>query len=179
MDGTNTLLLPHARIIADRIVERLLPHCSRIAIAGSVRRQKPTCGDIEIICVPRTVPEDGLFGPLGRVRDPEFATIVRSLGRISKGDPVAGKYIQLLSPMEVQIDLFTAQPDNWGLILAIRTGSVEYSKFLASTWCRLGFHSENGHLVRENTHERVAVSEEPDLFSMLGLKYVHPANRNL
>jgi DNA polymerase/3'-5' exonuclease PolX len=38
--------------VADRLRERLAPTCSQFEIAGSLRRQKPTIGDVDIICVP-------------------------------------------------------------------------------------------------------------------------------
>jgi DNA polymerase/3'-5' exonuclease PolX len=46
--------------IAGRIVEALRPYCERIEIAGSLRREKPMVGDIEIVAIPRR-PVD-LFG---------------------------------------------------------------------------------------------------------------------
>ena len=174
---TNTLLYPQAKMIAEELVEELKLHCTRIAIAGSVRRQKATVGDIELVCIPRREPEMGLFGPVGMRRRPEFAETVRKLGKVVKGDPEAGKYIQLVTAQGVQIDLFTAQEDNWGLIFAIRTGSAEYSKWLATSWCAHGFHSVDGHLQRGG--HMVPVSEEPDLFRMLGIPYAHPTKRNL
>jgi len=42
------------------IKEMLAPYCERIEIAGSVRRKKPYCKDIEIVAIPK--PYDvGLF----------------------------------------------------------------------------------------------------------------------
>ena len=40
------------KIIADGLVERLYSTCLRIEIAGSLRRQRPMVGDIELVCVP-------------------------------------------------------------------------------------------------------------------------------
>ena len=50
---TNEIPLVKAKKWADRIVEILAPHCDRIEIAGSIRRQKPTIGDIEVVCIPK------------------------------------------------------------------------------------------------------------------------------
>lgn len=38
---------------ANRIVDHLRPCCTRIGITGSIRRQKPMVGDIEIVFEPR------------------------------------------------------------------------------------------------------------------------------
>ena len=42
-----------ARRVADRLVTVLAPACERIEIAGSIRRQRPTVGDIELVAIPR------------------------------------------------------------------------------------------------------------------------------
>jgi len=55
------LPLSTAITLAESIVTALAPGCSRIAIAGSVRREKPEVGDIEIVCIPRVTGHD-LFG---------------------------------------------------------------------------------------------------------------------
>jgi hypothetical protein len=36
----------------------------------------------------------------------------------------------------VQLNLFLAQPDNWGLTLLVRTGSVAFSTALLAHWKR-------------------------------------------
>jgi hypothetical protein len=46
--------------------------------------------------------------------------------RFTKGDRAGGRYYQLIRPMHagMQLDLFLAQPDNWGLTLLVRTGPI-------------------------------------------------------
>jgi DNA polymerase/3'-5' exonuclease PolX len=57
-----------AQPIADRVRDLLAPHCDRIEIAGSIRRQKADVGDIEIVAIPKTVTDGDLFGGAGRPR---------------------------------------------------------------------------------------------------------------
>lgn len=47
--------LATAQILANTIWHALEPHCERIAIAGSIRREKETIGDIELVLIPRYV----------------------------------------------------------------------------------------------------------------------------
>ncbi|MEW6287659.1 MAG: hypothetical protein AB1509_15670 [Chloroflexota bacterium] len=54
------LPLPEAQKIAARVIDALAPHCQRIEVAGSIRRQSPQVGDIEIVCQPKTGAD--LFG---------------------------------------------------------------------------------------------------------------------
>ncbi|RYD50171.1 MAG: hypothetical protein EOP83_24365, partial [Verrucomicrobiaceae bacterium] len=42
-----------ALVVAGELVHLLGPVCERIAIAGSLRRDKPEVGDVEILFVPR------------------------------------------------------------------------------------------------------------------------------
>ena len=157
-----------AKNIADKIVKQLKPHCKRIEIAGSIRREKPNPKDIEIVAIPKPY-SIGLF-------EYGIATVVNKWQKI-KGE-LPCKYTQRLLPEGIKLDLFFAQPENWGLIFAIRTGSADYShKVLASTWSKLGYKSVNGMLTKDD--QDVPIYEEIDLFKMLGLDYIEPKLREL
>ena len=45
--------LADAQRTATHISKALTPYCHRIAIAGSIRRQRPMIGDIEIVALPQ------------------------------------------------------------------------------------------------------------------------------
>lgn len=49
----NSIPLSEAKTIALEIYELLKPHCERIKIAGSIRREKAFVNDIEIVCIPK------------------------------------------------------------------------------------------------------------------------------
>ncbi len=116
--------------IANRIKLELEPHCDRIEISGSIRREKPWVKDIEIVAIPKPY-ETGLFSS-------GIAPVVEQWKKV-KGE-LPCKYTQRILPEGIKLDLFFAQPDNWGLIYAIRTGSADYShKVLATNWVRLGY----------------------------------------
>jgi DNA polymerase/3'-5' exonuclease PolX len=167
--------LNQATGIAERIRSELAPRCERIEIAGSIRRRKPEVGDIEIVCIPKTW-ETGLLFGREIIRDPEFCALVNRWPSV-KGKPT-GKYTQRRLLEGINLDLFIARPENWGLIFAIRTGSAAYShQVLAASWCRAGYHSTNGMLYKNGqTHP---VREERELFNLIGLAWVEPWERNL
>lgn len=163
--------LAEAKAIAEKIIEEMRPHCERIEIAGSIRRKKSTAGDVEIVAIAKPyatgIFEDGL------------AKIVNKWAKV-KGEMVYGlcKYTQRILPCGLKLDIFFATPENWGSILAIRTGSADYShKVLARGWTNNGYKSEGGILIREG--ERFTVPEEKDLFRMAGIKFVPPEERDL
>lgn len=167
--------LKRIKPIADRCANLLRPFCERIEIAGSVRREKPDCGDIEIVCIPKkiTIDDPGNMFKQIEVRHPEFVKIINSLEKV-KGD-AEGKYTQRILPEGIKLDLFTAVVDNWGYILAIRTGAAGYSKYLAELWVKYGYKGIDGMLTK--TGKPVPVKEEIDLFRLLGLEYVDPQFR--
>lgn len=157
-----------AKKIADSIVDLLKPHCERIEIAGSIRREKSVIGDIEIVAIPKPF-ETGLF-------ESGIATIVNKWQKV-KGE-LPCKYTQRILPEGIKLDLFFAEYENWGLIFAIRTGSADYShKILASGWVKAGYQSRDGYLW--HGRDKYNCREEIDLFKRIGLAWVEPKNRNI
>ncbi|MFA6476440.1 MAG: hypothetical protein WCV68_03445 [Candidatus Paceibacterota bacterium] len=163
--------LAEARAIAEAVLEEIKPHCFRAEIAGSIRRNKPEVGDIEIVAIPKPYStgllEDGL------------ASVINKWQKV-KGEMEYGKtkYTQRILPSGIKLDLFFAEQNNWGSIFAIRTGSAEFShKVLATGWVRQGYKSEGGYLTKGG--ETYSVPEEEDLFRMIGRSFVEPEDRNL
>lgn len=157
--------------IALEVKELLEPHCIRIEIAGSIRRKKLEIGDIEIVAIPKPY-STGMF-------ESGIAAVVNRWEKV-KGELEYGKtkYTQRVLPEGIKLDLFFAEEGNWGSILAIRTGSADYSHYvLANGWVREGFKSEGGYLLKED--EKFEVREEKDLFQMIGINYVEPEKRNI
>ena len=154
--------------IAQNVLARLAPHCERIEIAGSIRRQKEDVGDIEIVAIPKPF-MIGLF-------ENGIASVVNKWQKV-KGDLEKNcKYTQRILPEGIKLDLFFAEKGNWGNTFATRTGSAEYSRYiLAGTWSSMGYHSENGYLHKDGV--RIDVPEEKDLFDMLKIPYIEPKDR--
>ena len=170
--------LEQAQEIAERIKRDLAPHCERIEIAGSVRRRKPDVGDIEIVCIPRQSADFDLFGAGRPIRDGGFITACNQIGKIRKGCLRTGKYMQFGTAEGIDVDLFTARPENWGLILAIRTGSAGFShEVLARGWVWSGYHSVDGMLTRGG--KQIPTPEEADLFRLAGVEWIKPQEREL
>ena len=175
--------LAEAERIAAAIVANLAPSCERIQVAGSVRRRKEVVGDIEVVAIPRYAPA-GLFGDC-------MANLLwehlhaSDAYRFTKGDHAAGRYYQLTLPRHagVQLDLFLAQPDNWGLTLLVRTGSAAFSTALLARWKRrqgIGRDqrgSVDGRLVTRDGRA-VPTPEEETVFQVLGMQPVPPEQRS-
>lgn len=161
-----------AKRIADSVIEQLKPYCKRIAIAGSVRRQRPEVKDIEICLIPE---------------NKHLITLAKIVNRWHKikGD-MTMKYTQRRLPEGIKLDIFVANPDNWGIIFAIRTGSAYYSKMiLARGWSKMNYKSKDGvlyPLIMDSQGDLdfdnpVYIREERDLFNFLGIDWVDPTRR--
>lgn len=167
---TNRMPWDQAVEIAVPLLAQIQPHCEIASFAGSIRRESPTVGDIEIVCVPKPYNATPLF------RD-GLADVVEQWPKV-KGE-LPCRYTQRVLPCGMKLDLFMVDPDGYGLQLAIRTGSARWShEVLARAWVRAGYRSEGG-LLRRNDGKVVPVRTEPQLFHRIGLTWVHPRDREV
>ena len=169
--------LSFAMDIAEKVKSELEPFCNKIEIAGSIRREKPLVKDIEIVCIPKRDIQSVLFkDDLNLISSVSqgFQKVVHQWEKV-RGDS-DGKYTQRVLPQGIKLDLFMAHEENWGLILAVRTGSAEFSrKGLGRTWCKLGYKSIDGMLHLRG--KAIPIREEEYLFNLLGLPFIDPKFR--
>lgn len=139
--------ISQATLIAKTIKAQLEYFClpNMCAIAGSVRRELPEVGDIELVVVPKkqVYEQASLFDemPDNSIQAPcrEFIVTANSLGKIIKGTP-HGRYMQFELVEKINLDLFITEEKEFGRILAIRTGSSNYShKVIAGGWRARGW----------------------------------------
>jgi len=160
-----------AKEIADKIVLLLSPHCYRIEIAGSIRREKSIIGDVEIVAIPKPY-QIGLF-------QDGLAEVVNQWQKV-KGELEYGKtkYTQRILPSGIKLDLFFAEEGNWGNIFLIRTGDWEFSKkFMGVSLPKKGYKQEDGFL--KYNGKVIFCREEKDLFLKAGIDFIEPKNRNI
>jgi len=168
------ILLNVAKVIAEKYLKLFAPRCERIEIAGSIRREKKFIGDIELVCIPKTIPNNSvLFAQ--PTRDPEFVKLVNTFARV-KGNG-EGKYSQLILTEGMHLDLFITTPDQWGVIFMIRTGSAEFSHRMVTECKKNGYYVKDGFLWKDIT--MIPVPKEEDFFSITKLPYVQPKARTL
>ncbi len=137
-------LYPASKVfsLAECVRARLLEGAPRVAgnvrceIAGSLRRGRPEVGDVEIVIEP-TFDED-LFGsrlPTSTALESAIDLCVeRGLliwdRAVVRNGPRHKRLI--IAALGIPLDLFVASPDNWGNILAIRTGDADFSRLLVT-----------------------------------------------
>jgi len=171
--------LPYDRAmgLAEKLVKQLEDGCERVEIAGSLRRHCPAVGDIEIVVVPRLIPERDLFKNITRYHN-VLDEVLRGMGVRLIKDGL--KYKQF--PFgELMCDLFI-QPDpaTWGVNFTLRTGSRDFSRWLV-TPVQLGGAMPAGMYCRDariwRGLEALETPEEVDVFQVLGLAWIGPEQR--
>jgi DNA polymerase/3'-5' exonuclease PolX len=181
--GTAKIELSKARQLADRIATHISPGMARCEVAGSVRREKPVVGDIELV----GLPADGelLCRLLSEVGQPIKPGVPGVVPWPLKPD---AKYMRLHLPeLGCNLDLFNAHELNWGGLLLMRTGSGvdpkgnSFNGFTPGIFSRFKKLSGGGRMVgcqpTMPTGEKISLKEEQDFFDLLGLEFIPPARR--
>lgn len=206
--SATTTRLPRSEAVslAWELVALLSPYCERIEVCGSIRRQRPTVGDIELLAVPKLEPITDLFGePTGKVVD-LLGDYCRALitgdvlsHRLDKHDrPAFGLKYKRLTYRGVALDLFSAiDPARWGVLQILRTGSADFShrlvtraeihafsqdgRDLGSGWLPIGMTCGDASLWRFTDHGyvRLETPDEESVFAAIGRDFVPPELREV
>jgi DNA polymerase/3'-5' exonuclease PolX len=150
-----------AKSLAEEVIQRLKPFCSRIEIAGSIRREKPLCRDIDIVLIP--------------ANQGQLAVALMELGQKIKSGPAIHSRIF----RGQQVDVYIANEKTWPTILLIRTGSKEHNIKLCSRAkvLALKLHADGSGITLDNGEPWGEIRTESDVFAALQLPYVEPQKR--
>jgi DNA polymerase (family X) len=164
--------LEKAKTIAEELISLLNPVCNRIAIAGSIRRQKPDVGDIELLVIPRTNYLDKMINDL-MMQD------ILGMRLNKRGSRTYGPKNKLMVhiPTGMAVDIFSSTEENWGMALFVRTGSKEWNIKAMSRFHELGMQ---GHAYGGVTLSNGVPFECPTegiVFNLLGWLYTPPEKR--
>lgn len=182
--------LQEARRLADGLIVSMKQSCETLAIAGSIRRGKSEVKDIEIVAVPKWAMGGSLlFADEVQKQNVllQWAFDVEARGRVQWIKPGSseiipwepkrdGKYWRGLIDGKIKLDLFLAQPENFGMIFLIRTGAAEFSEAVVTQAKRIGKPCREGFL-RDSGGEKILTPTEQDVFDVLNLEFVEPRLR--
>ena len=161
------MILETARTIANRVKEELMPHCERIKIVGSIRREKPIVHDIDMVLIPKpyaAVVMSGLLTTIGELK--------------ANGDKIKRVHIPAKNTANIDIDIYLATPASWATLVLIRTGSKENNIRLATLAKRKGWQLKaNGNGLFNDRGERIAGDSEQSIYQALGIPYQEPQER--
>jgi DNA polymerase/3'-5' exonuclease PolX len=192
--GKGRVTLELAQEIAAEIVGLLSPFCSRIEVAGSIRRRKAEVGDIEIVCVPKIErqmvptlfgeePGDSVNRLDEEVREMVLGGSYWGTRPDVNGRSAVGERYKRLSYRGIGLDLFSVLPPaQWGVLYLIRTGCAEFSHRLVTPrlmggWLPTGFKVSEGSIIDGSSGVAMNTPGEADIFRFLGAPYLEPEQR--
>lgn len=177
--------LQQAQGYAEAIAGWLRPYCWRIEIAGSIRRRRPVCNDVDIVCIPKLEERQDLLGNLLEVRNLLLEFLISYVSAVSPKaawrsgtEPKADAVNLLVTLPKCELDLWCANEANFATRLLCRTGSREHNIWLASRAIDRGFHWAPYHGLKRGGHT-VQAREEADIYRALDLDYIAPEMRDL
>jgi DNA polymerase (family 10) len=173
--------------VAAELCALLKPGCDRIVVAGSLRRKRPTVGDVEIVYIPkiedRPDPNDLFARKLVNQVDVILASLeerkVLERRLNANGSQVFGEKNKLMRHCAtgLPVDLFSAVEANWHNYLVCRTGPAESNVRIATEAVKRGWKWNPYGLGFSRGSEVYAVQSEQDAFEFVGLPYLVPEQR--
>lgn len=172
-----------AETIANDFLLELTSIINRYLIVGSIRRKDTRVTDIDLVIIAKSNAQ--LWQLINHQAE---------LGIIEKGSKW-GKIHRSLTYKNLNIEIYTATPDNYGYITWLRTGPAKSTQFVMT---KLSKHKSTvrfsggaaWHVDYNTLHPnydsklgyaklaQLRVESEGAFFQLIGLPYIEPMNRN-
>ncbi len=161
--GRERMTLAQAIQVADEFVGALkkLSEVKRISVAGSLRRQKETVRDIDILMISKK-PK--------KVMD-EFSGLPNVVNVLAKGETKAS----VRTKDDVQVDCRVEEEKSFGAALLYFTGSKNFNIKLRQLAIRKGLKINEYGVFRKDKF--VCGRTEEEIFKILGMAYIEPELR--
>jgi hypothetical protein len=163
--------------IAQEIARILKDACVQLSIAGSIRRNKATAGDIEIVAVPKiTNSENELWALLDDMLANGDVTkaLYGAKQRTKWGEKSRGLMFQ-----DTQVEIYTSYPHSWGYQYWLRTGPSEANEYVMKMQYEkhAKFRLKDGEVL--TSHGVLNIPTEEDWFKLLGIPYTPAKDRSV
>jgi DNA polymerase (family X) len=165
--GGQRLLLPEAQRAADELVPLLAPHCSKLEVAGSLRRRRDTIGDLDLIALPKRG---------------HAARIGQALAALEGATPLAmgERKVSVRTAKGLQVDVRIVTKDEFGAAMMYFTGSKAHNIRLRAMAIKRGWKLNEYGLFEEHEGQegkRIAGADEDAIYERLGMAPVPPELR--
>ncbi len=163
MEAGKRFLISVATEAAEAIVEDLkqLPSVGQVSVAGSCRRHKETCGDLDILAT-----SDNSAAAMDRLAANPLVEKV-----LARGD--TKQRVRLRSGIE--LDLRVVPPESYGAAMQYFTGSKEHNIVIRRRAIERGLKVNEYGVFRGD--EYVAGRTEDDVYAAVGLPFIPPELR--
>jgi DNA polymerase (family 10) len=170
------LNLAAANELGLRVIDALQPFCTKIMVAGSVRRLRAHVNDLDIVLIPAGLDATNLI----------MERIEQNWDLVAGRQPAPQNVIFRSRKSGFQLDLFFAHagtsdlisstPSNWGAILLTRTGSKFHNQQLCQHAIGKGLKYASTRGVMKGD-EVIASETEESIYEALGLPWREPTER--
>jgi DNA polymerase (family X) len=142
---------------------RTVPEAARVEAAGSYRRARPDCGDLDIV-VATTEPVAVLRA---------FAALPPVERVLLRGDTKCSVEVA----RGFQVDCRAVAPDQFGAAMQYFTGSQAHNVRLRGRALRMGLTLNEYGVFRIDDGTRIAGATEEEVYESLGLRWIPPEER--
>jgi DNA polymerase (family 10) len=158
------MLLDEATALAEHLLGFLRSHpaCEQAQVAGSLRRQKETIGDLDLVAASRD--QKSLADAFA---DASFVDEVLAHGPTKVFTKCGG----------VEVDLRIVEPEAFGSLLHHFTGGQAHNIALRERAVKMGLNISEYGLAKAGTGDYEPVATEEEIYSRLGLPYIPPELR--
>ncbi len=139
------------------------PAAERVEVAGSFRRERDSCGDLDLLVATADAP--GVLVAFAALPQVER---VLARGATKSSVHVDGSF---------QVDCRAVSPESFGAALQYFTGSQAHNVRLRGRALRMGMTLNEYGLFRLDDGVRVAGETEDDVYAALGLPWIPPRRR--
>lgn len=184
--------------VAQTVLEYLAEGAVQLAVAGSIRRERPEVHDIEVVAEPRLVmragddlwasehEEDMLEQRVQeaisrRIFVPRQVENHRAGGETEFQTKLGPKF-KALMVADLPLDLFIVRPPaSWAVIYALRTGPGAWNTRLVTECQAIGRRVRDGQVQRWDGNRWVVVPtpDERSFFAALGQRWLEPRDRSV
>jgi DNA polymerase (family 10) len=163
-ERSNRFLLGEMLPLAHDLVTALRAACpaiSQVSYAGSLRRAAPTVDDLNLVAA---------------AHDPQLVqNALESLPHVAQVEEIGERHYAARLHNGKACSLVVAEPDTWGAILALRTGSTAHCERLQSLAAKQGYILRDDGLWHGGS--RVLTPTEAAFYAALGLPFIPPELR--
>jgi DNA polymerase (family 10) len=164
--------LEDAEQLANQIVHTIKHLCDseHIMVVGSIRRRCPEVKDIDIVLIPQAWMWNTIIQTLKTNWLAEVVEAGQELARLKVPTDATSE--------PVQVDIYRARPETWGVLLLIRTGSIEHNIKLCSRARAMNMMlSAKKGVIKDG--KVVASRTEEEIFKALEMDFVEPEKREV
>lgn len=157
-----------ANKIARHYLEKLQPHCDKVAISGKIAQLKTQVDQIDIVGIPKFF-EASLFKT-------GIAAVLDEL------EPVRGSLLEKdfiivrKANEEINIYFYNCHHFNYGYILAYCNSPADYQTIIKNHWLSKGFKNHPDKYLTLNGN-KIPMPDEELFFTRIGMPYVEPEMR--